>query len=81
MAEHGVREVYLFGSYARGEANNSGDVDIYCEPKDVETFVDQRFLEDELTDALEKGAYVIFIGTKLDDCFRSQLDEDKIRLG
>ena len=28
MEKHGIKEVYLFGSYARGEANNNSDVDI-----------------------------------------------------
>mgnify|MGYP003532756483 FL=1 len=29
--KYGVRAVYLFGSYARGEANDKSDVDFYVE--------------------------------------------------
>ena len=30
--KHGVNKVYLFGSYARGEATPSSDVDLCVEP-------------------------------------------------
>lgn len=39
LAKHNIREVYLFGSYARGEAKNNSDVDIYCESGDIKTFI------------------------------------------
>ncbi len=29
------KDVYLFGSYARGEANRNSDVDIYCDNDDI----------------------------------------------
>ena len=80
LAKHNIFEVYLFGSYARGEANNKSDVDIYCESGDVKTFVDQGFLEDELVDALGKDVDIIFIGTTMDDYFKEQLEADKIKL-
>ena len=41
MDKHGIKEVYLFGSYARGEAKPNSDVDIYCEEGDIRTFSDQ----------------------------------------
>ena len=80
LAKHNIHEVYLFGSYARGEANNKSDVDIYCESGDVETLIDQGFLEDELIDALGKDIDIIFIGTTMDDYFKEQLEKDKIKL-
>ena len=54
MAKHNIHEVFLFGSYARGEANNKSDVDIYCESGDIKTLIDQGFFEDELEEALGK---------------------------
>ena len=80
LAKHNIHEVYLFGSYARGEANNKSDVDIYCEPGDINTFIEQGYLEDELEEALGKEVDLIFIGSTLDEYFKEQLEGDKIRL-
>ena len=80
LKKHNISEVYLFGSYARGEANNSSDVDIYCVSGDIKTFIDQGYLEDELQEALGKEVDIVFIGSKMDDFFKSQLDKDKIKL-
>lgn len=80
MAKHNIHEVYLFGSYARGEANSQSDVDIYCEKGDIKTLIDQGFLEDELVEALGKEVDVIFIGSQMDDYFKQQLEGDLIKL-
>ena len=80
LSKHNIKEVYLFGSYARGEANNQSDVDIYCESGDIETFIDQGFLEDELVEALGKDVDIVFIGSTMDDYFKNQLEKDKIKL-
>lgn len=80
MAKHNIHEVYLFGSYARGEATNKSDVDIFCESGDIKTLIDQGFLEDELEKALGKEVDIIFIGSMMDDYFKSQMEEDLIKL-
>ena len=80
LAKHNIHEVYLFGSYARGEANNKSDVDIYCEAGDINTFIEQGYLEDELEEALGKEVDLIFIGSTLEECVHQQLEEDKIRI-
>lgn len=80
LSKHHINEVYLFGSYARGEAKNTSDVDIYCESGDIKTFIDQGFLEDELEEALGKEVDLVFIGSKMDDFFKKQLEGDKIRI-
>ena len=80
LNKHNINEVYLFGSYARGEANNKSDVDIYCEPGDIKTLIDQGFLEDELKESLNKDVDVIFIGSTMDDFFKEQLENDKIKI-
>ena len=80
LAKHNIHKVYLFGSYARGEAKNTSDVDIYCEEGDIKTFIDQGFLEDELKEALGKDVDIVFIGTRLNDYFKEQLEGDKIRI-
>lgn len=80
LAKHNIHEVYLYGSYARGEAKNTSDVDIYCEAGDIKTFIDQGFLEEELEESLGKKVDILFIGTSLNDFFKEQLEEDKIKL-
>ena len=80
LAKHNIHEVYLFGSYARGEAKKTSDVDIYCEAGDIKTFIDQGFLEEELEGSLGKKVDILFIGTRLNDYFKEQLEGDKIRL-
>lgn len=80
LNKHSIYEIYLFGSYARGEAKEASDIDIYCESGDIKTFLDQEFLEDELEEALGKKVDLIFIGTQLNDYFLEQLERDKIKL-
>lgn len=80
LKKHNINEVYLFGSYSRGEAKNTSDVDIYCERGDIKTLIDQGFLEDELIAALGKEIDIVFIGSKMDDYFKEQIEGDKIRI-
>ena len=80
FSKYGIHEVYLFGSYARGEANNDSDVDIYCEAGSIKTFIEQGYLEDELYDAIGKNVDIVFIGSKMNTYFKEQLEKDKIRL-
>ena len=80
MFKHGIHEVYLFGSYARGEANNDSDVDIYCEDGDIQGFYDWEELEEELKEALQKDVDIVFIGSDMLDFFKEQLEKDKIRI-
>ena len=54
LNKYGITEIYLFGSYARGEAKESSDVDIYCDKGNIKTFIDQGLLVDELEEALNK---------------------------
>lgn len=80
MEKHGIDEVYLFGSYARGEANRNSDVDIYCSNGDIETLYHVVAFNEELEKALGKKVDVVTIGSQMHDFFRQQLDEDKIRI-
>jgi len=80
LAKYGIKDIYLFGSYARGEQTLNSDVDIYCEKGNIKTFIDQGNMEDELVNALNKKVDVIFIGSYMNDYFKSQLMEDLIKL-
>ena len=80
IEKHGIKDVYLFGSYARGEANRNSDVDIYCDKGDVDTLWKHSTLKDEFSQALGKEVDVITIGSTMDDYFRQQLEEDMIKI-
>lgn len=80
IQKHGIQDVYLFGSYARGEANRNSDVDIYCDKGDVDTLWKHSVLVDELSEALNKDVDVITIGSQMDDYFRQQLEMDMIKI-
>ena len=62
--EYGVKQVYLFGSYARGEATEESDVDLLVDAPDVQGL---RFvgLSMDFENALGKQADVL----ELEDCF------------
>ena len=80
MKKHGIKEVYLFGSYARGEANRNSDVDIYCDSGDVDSLFKAAAFDRELEDALGKKVDVVTIGSEMHEFFRKQLEEDMIKL-
>lgn len=80
MKKHGIKNVYLFGSYSRGEANRDSDVDIYCDSGDVDTLFKQVAFNEELEKALGKKVDLITIGSRMHDYFRKQLEEDMIKI-
>jgi uncharacterized protein MJ0435 len=80
LNKYGINEIYLFGSYARGEAKESSDIDIYCNKGNIKTFIDQGLLEDELEKALNKKVDIVFDSSYIDDYFKMQIMEDMIKL-
>ena len=80
MEKHKIKDVYLFGSYARGEANSDSDIDIYCEKGDVDTLFKSVDFDEELEKALGKKVDVITIGSNMHDYFKKQLEEDMIKI-
>ena len=80
LNKYGINDIYLFGSYARGEAKDSSDIDIYCDKGNIRTFIDQGLLEDELEKALNKKVDIIFDSSYIDEYFKKQIMEDLIKL-
>ena len=80
LNKYGINDIYLFGSYARGEAKDSSDIDIYCDKGNIRTFIDQGLLEDELEKALNKKVDIIFESSYIDEYFKKQIMEDLIKL-
>ena len=71
---------YLFGSYARGEATRNSDVDIYCDKGDVDSLWKEVALIREFEKALGKKVDVVTIGSRMNDYFKEQLEQDKIKI-
>lgn len=80
LEKWGIHEVYLFGSYARGEATEKSDVDIYCEHGKIKGLFDCIAFEDELEEVLGKDVDVVYFGSAMNDSFKANLDKDKIRI-
>ncbi len=80
MEKRGIREIYLFGSYARGEAYNESDVDILCEKGNIKSLFEQAALLRELKDALGKEIDLVFLTSEMDEGFRRNIEKDKIRI-
>ena len=80
VAKHKVEDVYLFGSYARGEANGDSDVDLYCSSGDIRTLYDEVDFTDELEAAIGKKVDVVFIGSQMHCYFKEQLEKEMIKI-
>ena len=80
LHKYGITNINIFGSYARGDANENSDIDIYCDRGNINTFIDQGLLEDELEKALNKKVDLIFDSSEVDEYFKNQIIEDMIKL-
>ena len=80
MDKHHIDEVYLYGSYSRGEANRNSDVDIYCGKGDIKSLYDEVDFVEELETALGKKVDVVSIGSEMHEYFKEQLEKDIIKL-
>lgn len=80
LNKYGISDINLFGSYARGEAKSTSDIDIYCNQGNIKNFIDQGLLEDELEVALNKKVDIIFDTSHIDEYFKSCIMEDMIKL-
>jgi len=68
-----LRNVWLFGSYARGDANEDSDIDLLVDADNVHGF--QFFgMYDELCTALEKEVDMVTVNT-IKDLRESPIDE------
>ncbi len=80
LNKYGISDIYLFGSYARGEANTESDIDIYCDKGEINNLIEQGLMEEELEKALDKEVDVIFSSSKMDPFFKERIMEDLIKL-
>ena len=80
IEKYNIKEVYLFGSYARGEANRNSDVDIYCESGNADTLIKLSAFKKEIKEALQKDVDIVTFDSTIDSFFKEQLDKDKIKI-
>lgn len=60
LKKYGIEKAYIFGSYARNEANKNSDVDIMIVGgSKINTLLDMSGFEIELKDVLKKNVDVI----------------------
>ena len=75
--QHGVDKVFLFGSYARGDATPASDVDLCVDAPKL------RGLYADLEDALKKSIDVVTTGSlkyNKDKAFLENLRKDRVLL-
>jgi len=80
LNKYDITDIYLFGSYARGEATTSSDVDIYCDPGNLKSLLDEVSVCDDLKEALGKEVDVVFSDAEMHEYFRKEMTKDLIKL-
>ena len=76
MKEYDIEEAYLFGSYARSEANNKSDIDIMIKKNEDFSFLKLSSLANTLMSKLGKEVDIITQDTYTEDI---QYDDEEIR--
>ena len=68
-----AKEVYLFGSYARGEMNEESDINIEI----IGSNKSKEEIEYKLEKITNKVCNVLFAEEKISNKFRQEIDEEK----
>ena len=81
--QHGVDKVFLFGSYARGDATPASDVDLCVDAPKLRGLFALGGLYADLEDALQKSIDVVTTGSlkyNKDEAFLENLRKDRVLL-
>mgnify|MGYP005909375175 CR=1 FL=1 len=78
-AQYGAKRVYLFGSYARGEATKNSDVDLRVDKGNLRGMFALGALYSDLEDSLGKDLDLLTTGS-LDQRFLDQIAGEEIVL-
>ena len=78
-AQYGVEHIYLFGSYARGEANADSDVDLRLDKGRLRGLFQLAGLQLALEDRLGKKVDLL-PSDSLDDRFLSRIRREEVML-
>ena len=80
MDKYQIKDVYLFGSYARGEATEESDVDLLCDYGTTRSLLDDAALMDDLKEALGKDVDVVYTNSTINEYFYSEAMKDRVKL-
>jgi predicted nucleotidyltransferase len=75
--QYGVGKVYLFGSYARGEAGPESDIDICIEKGKIRTLLDLSGFSQDLEDSLQNKVDIVTT-TALNGAFKKNLEKERV---
>ncbi|HFF1574199.1 nucleotidyltransferase family protein [Enterococcus sp. DIV1420a] len=85
--KYGVLEMYLFGSYARNEADEQSDLDFAVRGDEDGYLIEHYFsFIDELESVFQKEVDVIFIenvyesATRFENRFAPKFEKDKVKV-
>ena len=76
---HGAAAVWLFGSYARGEATAESDVDLLIDGGAITSLWKLTAFRLDLEDALQKSVDIVTLGSD-DGEFLKRIRADEVRL-
>ena len=74
-AKYGVKRMYLFGSYARGDSSESSDIDLRVDKGRVKG-LQMAFLRDELEEALHRPVDLLSTAA-LDESFLASIQKEE----
>ncbi len=77
VREYGVNRLSLFGSYARGEANENSDIDFYMDKGDLKGFIQYFSLVDKLEESFQCHVELITTGFSNKE-FLNKIQKDEI---
>jgi predicted nucleotidyltransferase len=74
---YGISKVYLFGSYARGDATEKSDVDIRVVGGDLPTYFELGGLYEDLMEILEKPVNIV-LTKNMSKAFSEMIKDDEV---
>ncbi len=77
LKKYGIEKAYIFGSYARGEANKQSDIDIMIKKGNLKTLLQLSVLAYEIEQILKKQIDIVIEETYTDDI---KYDSETIKL-
>lgn len=81
VKDHGVDRVYLFGSYARGEANEYSDIDLCIDAAAIRGMFAMGGLYADLEEALQKRLDIVTVKSlkyNTDVAFVENMQKDRV---
>ena len=78
--KYNIESIYIFGSYARGEATETSDIDLYCSPGNVKGLIERVGMIQNFETVLDKKVDLVIIGSQMNDAFKTEIEKDMIKI-